>query len=195
MILDNEHQFQDDKEYGKLLKTMWDNDLHRRLRVLLNTTRLVGKKLKLPKEFPKDHDVSYAAPYNKDRNAISAGNFRKHIITTHPPFKHNEPDGGKGTPPEHTIVIEANMQSTRRSKRKIDNVLQHRIITTCGDSDVKQGRKHVDPAICLYSGAYLICTIGNEYLREKIPRGNGTICRLVSIKLNQHPTTRRYQNY
>ena len=97
MILDNEHRSQDDKEYGKLLKTMWDNDLPRRLCVLLNTTRLVGKKLKLPKEFPKDHDVSYAAPYNKDRNAISAGNFQNHIIATHPPFKHNEPDGGEGT--------------------------------------------------------------------------------------------------
>ena len=102
---------------------MWDNDLPRKLRILLNTTRLVGNKLKLPKEFPKGHDVSYAAPYNKDRNTISAGNFRRHIIATHPPFKKNDPDGGNETPPKHTIVIEANMQSTRKSKRKIDNVL------------------------------------------------------------------------
>ena len=65
MILDNEHQFQEDKDYGKLLKTMWDNDLPRKLRILLNTTRLVGNKLKLPKEFPKGHNLSYAAPYNK----------------------------------------------------------------------------------------------------------------------------------
>jgi len=195
MILDNEHRFQEDKDYGKLLKTMWDNDLPRKLRILLNTTRLVGNKLKLPKEFPKGHDVSYAAPYNKDRNAISAGNFRRHIIATHPPFKKNEPDGGNETPPKHTIVIKANMQSTRKSKRKIDNVLRHRIITTCGDSDVKHGHKHVDPALCLYSGAYLICTIGNECLREKIPRGNGTLCRLISVKLNQHASSRRYRNY
>ena len=87
------------------------------------------------------------------------------------------------------------MQSTRRSKRKIDNVLRTRIITTCGNSNVEQGHKHVDPALCLYSSAYLICTTGNECLREKIPRGNSNLCHLVSIKLNQHATTRRYRNY
>ncbi len=87
---------------------------------------------------------------------MSAGNFRNHIIAMHPRFNPNEPNGGSETSPTHTIVIEANMQSTRKSKQIIDNVLQHRIITTCRDSDVKHEHKHPKPALSLYAGAYLI---------------------------------------
>jgi len=44
-------------------------------------------------------DVSCAAPYNKERNAISAGNFRYHVLATLLSFESCE------MPPEHTIVI------------------------------------------------------------------------------------------
>jgi hypothetical protein len=57
------------------------------------------------------------------------------------------------------------------------------------------GTKRIDPALCLYIGAHLICTIGNENLREKVPRGNGTLCRLVGIKLKDGQTLHRWKNY
>ena len=189
LILNNEHRFKNDSILGKMLTTMWKDDLPRNWRVWLNNNRLVGPNLQLPKTFPCNKEVSYAAPYNKDRNAISAGNFRNHILATHPPFL------SKQEPPKHTIVIEANIKSTRNSRRRVDSVLRHMIITTCGDSNVMSGHKHVDPALCLYKGAYLICTIGNEYLSEKVPRGNGTLCRLVSMKIKSNATSETFRKW
>ncbi len=37
------------------------------------------------------------------------------------------------------------------------------------------GTKHIDPALCIYLGAYLMC-IDNKHLTDKVPRGNGTLC-------------------
>ena len=189
LILKNEHRFKNDSMLGKMLTTMWKDDLPRKWRIWLNNNRLVGPNLQLPKTFPSNKEVSYAAPYNKDRNAISAGNFRNHILATHPPFLSNE------QPPKHTIVIEANIKSTKNSRRRLDSVLRHMIITTCGDSNVMSGHKHVDPALCLYKGAYLICTIGNEHLSEKVPRGNGTLCRLVSMKIKSNATSETFRKW
>ena len=79
------------------------------------------------------------------------------------------------------------MFSTSEEKRhvKVDSVLCHRIITTCDDDNIKYGTHKMDPALCLYVGAYLMCVLGNEFLREKVPRGNRTLCRLVSFKLKE----------
>jgi hypothetical protein len=48
------------------------------------------------------------------------------------------------------------------------------------------GTKHIDPALCLYVDAHLIC-IDNKHLKDKVPRGNGTICRVIGIKLKKEP--------
>ncbi len=55
----------------------------------------------------------------------------------------------------------------------VDEHLRQRIITTCGDANVLWGTKHIDPALCIYVGAYLMC-IDNKHLKDKVPRGNGT---------------------
>ena len=103
----------------------------------------------------------------------------------------------KELPPEHTIVVKLEIFSTADSKRNmnIDNVLRHRIITTCGDDNVKYGTQKVDPVLCLYVGAYLMCVIGNEFLQEKVPRGSRTLCRLVSMKLRENAPSYKYTNY
>ena len=189
LILNNEHRFKDDPILGQMLTAMWKDDLPKNRRKWLNKHRLVGPNLKLPKTFPNNQEVSYAAPYNKDRNAISAANFRNHILATHPPFNSQQ------KPPPHTIVIEGNIQSIKNSRRRIDTVLRHMIITTCGDSDVMSGHMHVDPALCLYKGAYLICTIDNKHLNEKVPRGNGTLCRLVSVKLKRSAKNETFRKW
>ena len=189
IILDNNHRFQDDKEYGKLLKRFWKGDLTEKDRMLLNT-RVVGHNgLKLPSSF--NGDACYACPTNVERNCISAACFKKHVISTHPPVESDE------LPPDHTIVIYADIKHTLSKKCKvtIDNVIRHRIITSCGDAHVKVGKsKKVDPALCLYVGAYLQCVVNNACLNERVPRGNGTLCRLLSIKMKDHPTTHRWRN-
>ena len=189
IILNNEHCYKDDPGYGRIMKEMWHGDLSKKNWKLFNT-RVVGKNnLVPPSTF--SGGVCYACPSNRERNAISAGNFERHILDTHPPFHSLE------APPEHTIVIEAEIRSTKSKKRNvtIDNVLRHKIITTCGDDNVKYGTKHVDPALCLYIGAHLICTVGNEFLKEKVPRGNGTLCRLVSMKIIDDATSHTHKNY
>ena len=56
------------------------------------------------------------------------------------------------------------------------------------------GTKHIDPALCIYQGAHLIC-IDNKHLNSKIPRGNGTLCRVLGVKLKKKSTTYKWKNY
>jgi hypothetical protein len=55
------------------------------------------------------------------------------------------------------------------------------------------GSKHIDPAL-LYIGAYLIC-IDNKHLTDKVPRGNGTICRVLGFKLKENAQSYQCKNY
>ena len=189
IILSNNHRFKDDPEYGELLSRMWNGDLTKEDREKINT-RVIGENgLTLPSSFG-NKDVCYASPTNKERNAISAGNFKQLVIKTHPHVNENR------LPPDHTIIIEADIKSSssKRSKQKIDNVLRHRIITSCGDAQVKVGTKHIDPALCLYVGAYVICVTDNSHLKDRVPRGNGTLCRVSSLKLKEG-SQRVWRNY
>jgi hypothetical protein len=97
--------------------------------------------------------------------------FQKHLQATHPKTC-NE------IPPDHTLIIEGHITSSisNTTQQRIDRHLRHCIITTCEDTNVIMGSKHIDPALCIYIGAYLIC-IGNKHLRDKVPWGNGTLCK------------------
>ncbi len=97
--------------------------------------------------------------------------------------------------PEHTIIIEADISNsvTKRAHRKIKEQLRHRIITTCRDADVMAGTKHTDLALCIYVGAHHIC-IDKKHLKDKVPRGNGTICRVIGIKLKEEPQSYKWKN-
>lgn len=96
-------------------------------------------------------------------------------------------------PPDHTIIIEANITANEKEKSiKIDNFWRHRILSTCGDANVKRGRgKCVDPALCLYYGARFICITDNKALSETVPRGNGTMCRFRSVKVKENAISLR----
>ncbi len=67
-------------------------------------------------------------------------------------------------PPEHTIIIEADISSSgaKTAHRKIQEHLRHRTITTCRDADLMVGINHIDPALCIYVGANLICIDNGE---------------------------------
>ena len=135
-------------------------------------------------------DACYACPTNKERNAIQAAIFQKHIQETHPNVTCDE------MPPEHTLIIEGNITSSisHTTRQRIDRHLRHRIITSCGDANVMMGSKHIDPALCIYIGAYLIC-IDNKHLTAKVPRGNGTLCRVLGMKLKDNAQSYKWKNY
>ena len=135
-------------------------------------------------------DACYACPTNKERNAIQAAIFQKHIQATHPNVTCDE------MPPEHTLIIEGNITSSisHTTRQQIDRHLRHRIITSCGDANVMMGSKHIDPALCIYIGAYLIC-IDNKHLTAKVPWGNGTLCRVLGVKLKDNAQSYKWKNY
>ena len=135
-------------------------------------------------------DACYACPTNKERNSIQKSLFQKHIKATHPSITSNE------LPPNHTLIIEANISSSvsKKSQQKIDRHLKNRILTTCGDADVMSGTKHIDPALCIYIGASLIC-IDNKHMKDNVPRGNGTLCRVLGVKLRENAPSHRVKNY
>jgi hypothetical protein len=97
--------------------------------------------------------------------------FQEHIKATHPDVTCDE------MPPEHTLIIEGHITSSisTTTRQRIDRHFRHCIITSCGDANVMMGSKHIDPALCIYIGAYLIC-IDNKHLRDKVPQRNGTLC-------------------
>ena len=67
---------------------------------------------------------------------------------------------------------------------KINEMMRHRILTTCGDADVMVGTKHIDPLLRLYVGGYFMC-IDNKHLSEG--RGKGTLCRVIKMRLKETP--------
>jgi hypothetical protein len=80
-------------------------------------------------------------------------------------------------PPEHTLIIEGRITSSisNTTRQRIDRHLRHCIM----------GSKHIDPAQCIYIGAYLIC-IDNKHLRDKVPWGNGTLCQVLGVQLKEN---------
>ena len=118
IVLESDHRFKDDPAYGKLLHRMWKRDLTLADRRLINE-RLVGSQdvPHLPDSFG-DLDACFACPTNKERNAISTGNFKHHVHDTCPNISEarNQPD--------HTFVIEANIQSTNKTKKIEDTIKQ-----------------------------------------------------------------------
>ena len=193
IILENKHRFKDDPEYGQLLTNFWKGDLSEQERETINSREVNGTSVTIPDVLSSDKDWSYACPYNKERNAISSGIFKRHIERTHPKTEDDE------LPPNHTIIIEGHFltKSANGSEpQKIRNVIRHRIVTTCGDNDIEYGnRKKADPALCLYAGINLICVTNNKDMEQNPPRGNGTVVKFISAKIKQHANSHRWKDY
>ncbi len=77
---------------------------------------------------------------------------------------------------------------------KIGILLSQQIITTCEDADAMVGMKHIDPALCIYIGAYLK-RIDNKHLKDKLPREIGTLCKVIGVKLKHNPQSYKWKNY
>jgi hypothetical protein len=56
------------------------------------------------------------------------------------------------------------------------------------------GTKHIDPALCIYIGASLICIV-NKHMKDNVPRRNGTLCRVLGVKLRENAPSHKVKNY
>ena len=186
IFLENSHRFKDDPEYGEILARMRMGTDTREDREKINT-RVIGASSDNGVQLPTDPDACYACPTNKERNGITAGTFKKHILATHPTVDSDE------LPPDHTLMIEA---SIRRKRRKVAQAIHDTIVTLLGDDDIKstefssKGAK-IDPLLRMYPGSHHMC-ITNDDLKKG--RGNGTLCRCVEVKLKDI-TRRQWKNW
>jgi hypothetical protein len=135
-------------------------------------------------------DACYACPTNKEQNSIQAAIFKEHVQATCPNVTSNE------MPLEHTLIIKSHITSSMSNTKwqRINRHLKHQIITSCGDANVMMGSKHIDPALCIYIGAYLIC-IDNKHLRDNVPQGNGTLCQVLGLQLKENAQSYILKNY
>ena len=115
-----------------MIKTTWTNDLPLKYCEHLNT-RVIGEDGVSPSKTFEGGGGCYACPTNRKCNVIPAENYKQHVLDTHPAFE------SKYRPPEHTLVIEADIFSSISERRnmKIGNVLYHRVITTYSDNNVR----------------------------------------------------------
>jgi len=141
----------------------------------------------------QDADTCYACPFNKQRNATSAGIFQDHLCGGEfPPIDSNE------LPPDHTIIIEADIHSRtsddNKGKTRVSREMRDRIVSTCGDSHCVTGQnKKVDPCLRMYRGAHAMCNDNSKLKTDNI--GNGTLCRVKSIKLKKDAPLLHWKNW
>ena len=156
-------------------------------------SRLVGQNgVGLPEDSP-DADTRYACPFNKQQNAASAGIFQDHLLSGEFPTIDSD-----DLPPEHTIIIEADIQSSSTEgstdKTRVSQDIRDRIINTCGDSHIRTpSGKKINPALRMYVGAHAMCTDNSKLKQLKL--GNGTLCRVKRIKLKRGAPPLRWKNW
>jgi hypothetical protein len=94
-------------------------------------------------------NTNYACYSNKERNAIHAGCFMKHLEGTHSKLIHI-------SPPKHTIIIKAGLHWSSTSS-EIRPAMSKLIYETCGDHYCdRNGNKKIDPFLCLINGCELL---------------------------------------
>ena len=108
--------------------------------------------------------ANYACHSNKERNAIHAGVFDKHLQKTHKKSLQFDP-------PKHTIIIKADLAWTSTGN-KIRPGMAKSIYESCGDHFCNYSQnKKLDPYLCLYNGCELM--LGNNINVSK-GEANGT---------------------
>lgn len=175
VILENMHQFKEDVTYGRLLRRMWKHGLTSQDRHWLNRRVIGGRTgLVLPKaNYLKEKDAFYISYSSKDRSSVSAKIVKDYIVSTHPSIHDSEL-----SPPEDTIIVESDIRYASPKAKHIS-------------SSMREFLKQMEPTLCLYIGARLICTNGiSAQVKLNTPE-----CRFVGIKLKDGQTTYIWKNY
>lgn len=102
IILDYEHRFKDNPEFGKLLTCFWDGDISQKDRNIINKCAVTRSNVQRP------YVRCYTCSTKREHNATSAGVFLKHDENTHSSVASDE------LPLDHIIVIEGNFHNTRK---------------------------------------------------------------------------------
>lgn len=178
LILDNNHRFKKDPEFGRLLGRIRSNT-HTAADIKTINSRFVCNASDLPDQ---KEDVCYACSTNKERNSVSEGMFRTCI-------QQNPSVNSAEMPSDAVIVIEAvlKVNNTTSTRNFHDAVFE-----TCGDAQIQtNSKKRVDPALKWYPGIPLMITSNDDI---KKGRANGTLCRGLKVKLKENMIP-RWKNY
>lgn len=167
VILEDSHRFDEDLAYGELLTHFWNGEVTLEDIEMLNT-RVVGQNgVTLPDDDSIDADTCYACPFNKQRNASSAGIFQEHLRSGLFPSIDSD-----DLPPDHTIIIEADIQShtsdDKTGKTRVSREMRDRIISTCGDSHVVNGQNKKMIRVCGCIQAPMQCVTKIPGRRQRI---------------------------
>ena len=116
----------------------------------------------------------------KERHIIATTLVLIYVDETHPLVKQS--DGGFSECDgilRHTIILESLIESKEGVRSEAFN---NYMIDNYGDADVAHGTRRIDPALNFYSGIPLMININKDI---KKGRANGTLCRVISIKLKK----------
>ena len=121
-----------------------------------------------------DVDVCYACAFNKERNAIHTGIFKK-LIEKNPLASSDDENV-----PGHVVAIEA---AFRKGKVRLTRATHNEICQKCGDAQVKTSRNTLyDPCLVFYCGVPLMIN-SNADIEKGL--GNGTLCRGLKLVLKE----------
>jgi hypothetical protein len=125
-------------------------------------------------------NAAYAVYFNKDRNAINAGVFQKHVRQHWKQFEQFSEDDMD----RNTIVILADGMVWKTSGQPVDEASEKYIHMYCSDCDVKTASKRghaVDPMLKLYFGIHLIL-VENQDVRAGYANGSRVTLSRVVLK-------------
>ena len=178
LMLQNNHRFKKDPEFGRLLGRIRSNT-HTSADIEEINSRFIHEGSDLPDQ---KEEVCYACSTNKERNSVSEGIF-KTCLEQNPSVNSAE------MPSDGVIVIEAVLKTNNTTATRN---FHDAVFEICGDAQIETDRKkRVDPALKWYPGIPLMITSNDDI---KKGRANGSLCRGLNIKLKEGVVP-RWKNY
>ena len=156
------------------MRKLRDGTIGRDEIILINSRNIANSDVQLP----SIDNLRYACFSNRERNAISARIFLKHLDATHECSMNMNVEC-----PKHTCIIKATMRYKANCTTMIATSLQNLIYDTVGDADMEnEDKKKVDPVIKFYYEKPLMIT-SNGRIKENL--ANGTPFMGMYVKLNE----------
>jgi len=130
VYLDLPWRFRDDPKWGKILERIRKGQGTSSDIDYINECVVGSNNIELPDA--TKHDVSYACPYNKNRNTLTDNIFKEHVL------RHCPRVTDEDQPQYHTIVIESSMM---KEKKRLNKDLRNYIYQHIGDDKCEVGNK------------------------------------------------------
>ena len=177
IFLNINHRAKDDQGYAQIQRRMRNGTIDPQDIMSINKRHIHKHNVSLP----ESSKLRYACPTNLERNAFSTAVFMEHLKKTH-----SLASNTNATPcPDHTCIIKGTIRPKGRNNHMVSQTLRNMIYDHCGDADVKQSTKKIDPALKFYHNMPLMMN-SNERIEEDL--ANGTPCRGLYVKLRPGAT-------